>query len=64
MTKQELATRLQNINEELYYLCDEITQIDDSELTAEQEKVVCKLINKAWDKLAEASYDLIYRKYQ
>ena len=65
MSKKELAEAIKNINKEIYYLFDdELTQSDDPELSDEQIKHVGLLLNKAWEALAEASYDLIYRKYQ
>lgn len=65
MTKLELAEAIKRINEEIYFLCDDdLTQSDDPELSDKQVEHVSKLLNEAWEKLAEASYDLIYRKYQ
>ena len=64
-SKKELAEAIKSINEEIYYLFDDdLTQSDDPELSDEQREHVGLLLNKAWEALAEASYDLIYRQYQ
>lgn len=65
MSKKELAEKIKAINEEIYYLFDDgLTQSDDPELSDKQIECVGLLLNKAWEALSEASYDLIYRKYQ